>query len=412
MGFFDRFKTKDNKPKNDLTGDKPKVQQVHPITCPFCGAYFQPNQVLFAFSRGEVERENEDLSPAQKKERVYFSIFDDSCDVHYACGMPMKMTHKASRAVSVMRVCPNKTCHQVLSPNAGLYEMGKGIFFLGLRNSGKTVMLSTIINTLKNVAHFYGAKFNHYNAGVGQKYEELYYGPLYRNHMLPKATARGKSDLLVYEWISKQYSTTIAFYDIAGEDAEDENTLIEQAGTQISNAQSYVLLVDPYEIGYISNIKQKKAASYKETVDIFNNIIDHVVLPDERRKKYLSIVLTKSDELVGLTGEPLFRRDTEAFSKIYENMNHAAGRFPVRERANLGNDISNFFKDKAPNIVSNADLTFDKQNIGYFIVSALGMAPVEDTENGYSIPNDPMPIRVEEPVLWLLYKMGYIDGEI
>ena len=190
----------------------------------------------------------------------------------------MKMTHKESRATSVMRVCPS--CHEVLSPNAGLYEMGRGIFFLGLRNSGKTVMLTTIIKTLKDIAHFYGAKFNYYNAGVGQKYEANYYRPLYREHKLPKATARGKSDLLVYEWISKQFSTTIAFYDIAGEDAEDEETLLAQAGTQISNAQSYVLLVDPYELGYISDLTGKKPASYKETVDIFNNIIDHVVMRD------------------------------------------------------------------------------------------------------------------------------------
>lgn len=396
--------------KNSLAGGNKKIVKVYPITCPFCGEQFQPNEVLFAFSRGVIEKDKE-LTAAEKKERVYYSINDSSCLVHYSCGMPMRMIHNDSKAVSVVRVCRNEKCHQVLSPNSGLYEMGKGIFFLGIRNSGKTVMLTTVIQTLKDIAHHYGATFNYYNAEVGQKYEENYYKPLYLEHTLPKATIRGKSDLLVYEWVSKEQSTTISFYDIAGEDASIEEILVEEAGTQISNSKSYILIVDPYEINYISNLKKQNSATYKRATDIFNNVISKVVLPDERAEKFLSIVMTKSDDLINIGDDPLFQWNSGNISNIYCNTDHSTGKFNVRERASIGTDINKFFKDKAADIVSNANNLFDKQNIGYFMVSALGMPPVQEDDR-FKIPTDPMPRRVEEPILWLLYKMGYIDGDL
>ena len=45
------------------------------------------------------------------------------------------------------------------------------------------------------------------------------------------------------------------------------------------------------------------------------------------------------------------------------------------------------------------------KDTGYFAVSALGSNPIDQ-----KLQNVVQPIRVDEPFIWLLYKLNYIEG--
>jgi hypothetical protein len=89
-------------------------------------------------------------------------------------------------------------------------------------------------------------------------------------------------------------------------------------------------------------------------------------------------------------------------SNIYRNYTHK-DIFNLNEFENINGEVKRFI-EKTDSAFKNAiDVYFS--NVGYFAVSALGTNPVDRRIEGVVSP-----VRVDEPFLWLLYKLNYIDG--
>jgi hypothetical protein len=72
----------------------------------------------------------------------------------------------------------------------------------------------------------------------------------------------------------------------------------------------------------------------------------------------------------------------------YENINGEIRRFLAKVDTPFVNALDVYFRDTS-----------------YFAVSALGSNPVDQQVSGIISP-----VRVDEPFIWLLYKLGFIEG--
>lgn len=380
------------------------------ILCPFCGEEFTPDEVRFRFKLGDITGNSFDDSD------VYFSCSPDSSEMKEFCvkynlsgslikenEIPREMyfkkigSHNTINPSSRIRTCKNIECNQVLSVNAGLYPPKTGIFFLGLKGVGKTVMITTLINTLNSIATKFDARLSPYNKTVADEYKENYYNVMYRNRELPDATITHNQ--LAYEWVnSKQKSkiTGITFSDIKGEDANNMAvTLQSKAGMAIRNSNAFIVVID-----YKSILEDDFMLN--ETIEIFGMVLANAFRAKDPGK-YLAVVLSKSDELINYENEQIFARNEVSVSEIYKDIEYKEFQNFNKDRNDINRKLIEFLKADCPALVLAAQEIFAPQNIGYFAVSSLGFEPVDG-----KLKEKPRPIRVEEPVLWLLDKMGFL----
>ena len=223
------------------------------IQCPFCGQRFLPSEVKFRFEVGE---DREIRYFCTDTEKTCGKLLKEYCQEHgYKCklkmknGIPMEMVLEGKTEVlrSPFRVCANDNCNQGLSNHAGFYPPGNGIFFLGERSSGKTVMLTTLVKVLQERAVSFLAELVPYNERVKEEYRKNYYDVLYRERMMPKATVAFHS--MAFEWIKygagENRMTELNFSDIRGEDADNAMRIFNgMSGKNIQNSPGFILTVD------------------------------------------------------------------------------------------------------------------------------------------------------------------------
>ena len=375
------------------------------IYCPFCGNNFAPKDVRFKIKLGEL------LPNADVLERnmfVYISnnpqdvesnkfLKNNNIQITYDnTEMPEKIitVHILGQPIREnlslgVRVCNNPNCHQELSINAGKYPAENGIFFLGLRQSGKTVMITSLINKIEMYsANQFNSKLKPYNNYVNTQYIDEYFTPMFEKKILPKSTTMHNQ--LAYEWINNDNSSTVGIYfsDIRGEDANNADTLLHsKEGASLKQAFAYVLIVD------VKTMNASQVAQ-RNTLAIFDNILDKVVSADQRSNKYLAIVVTKTDKLIDEESGNVFSADSE----IYRTLDLIDNENFSKERNNINLKLKKYFETNYNTLVTRAESIFSSQNIGYFAVSAIGFPP--DSDNNLS--SEPKPTRVEEPIIWLL----------
>ena len=90
-------------------------------------------------------------------------------------------------------------------------------------------------------------------------------------------------------------------------------------------------------------------------------------------------------------------------SNVFQNYVHK-GYFNLNEYENINGEVKRFIEQVDLAFLDAVEVHFN--NVGYFAISSLGQNPVEGRLQGVI-----QPMRVDEPFLWLLYKLGYIESE-
>ncbi len=317
------------------------------------------------------------------------------------------------RPVSV-RICPY--CHSEIPP--GAEESGNKIFVvLGPKGVGKSHYIGVLINRLSNtVANEFGAVFNPAGDSTIDRYREIYGNPLFTaKRKLPStapydASEDSREPLIYYLNMKsgdRQIVHTFAFIDTAGEDLEGTDRAAEtNLDNLIANASGIVYLVDPLQIKYIRDRIHMDdlppiRGSASETLTMISNIIRgkrEGLNPNARIDIPLAVALTKCDlllkpakndeeDLIFLSPGSAVRipRETGSFDK--ENFDQIDAEIEEYLRRTAGEEfiqIVNGFADHC-----------------YFAVSALGNNP-----EGEELLRGVMPMRVEDPFIWLLNRKG------
>jgi hypothetical protein len=308
------------------------------------------------------------------------------------------------------RLCPH--CHSELPHTTGQFK--NYIFaIIGAKEAGKSHYIAVLINQIKKqFGPTMGMLLEPMGDGTIKRYRKEFYDPVYNDGKVIDTTIPGHHKLplpLVYSitfsgkgWFVDNYIKkvfTLVFFDTAGEDLDDEDTM-STVNKYIYRSDGIILLIDPLQLPTVRHQVSNKTALPEintETSDILNRTTRLIekgceLGPMDKLKTPLAIAFSKFDAILPLI---------DPQSQLRASANHKDGFDQDDFKAINDEIISLLDKWNGQDIIQLAQTRYAKY--GFFGLSALGCNP-HDIEN---IPHV-LPRRVEDPFLWLLAQNGII----
>lgn len=318
-------------------------------------------------------------------------------------------------------VCPS--CHNKL-PESTLLGKDMIISVVGSRDTGKSHFVGVIINELieRISVKFGGAMegfddtMTRYKAGAYQKlYLDLQKLDLTKSSVQDVNNGAYRPLIFTLKLKHKSFlreqieSFTLVFFDTAGEDLNDEDTM-STVNKYICKSAGIIFLLDPMQIPAVRNQLDENIVSRASSVDWkqatrSDDIMSRVskLIRNDRHMKAekkidipVAAVFSKFDAIASLIPEG---------SSILETSPHCAEKvFDMSDWHNVDNEIKSLLIEwGAESFMSQVDVNYS--NYSYFAVSALGLDnnPKEDRRI-----DRPRPHRIEDPLLWILKENGVI----
>lgn len=416
MSFFSRFLKKNQPQQRPLFYD---------IVCPYCFSKFEPSQTVFRAAHSREDDEDyalgEDDALNRYRERFGLDSVDDLEAILVPADIPEEYHHYSDNVLTGLtdrygvltrkRLCPY--CHNELPVTAGKVPSNI-ISIIGASQVGKSVYMTSLIHTLQHTtAGHFDAACMPLNAKISQKFRSLYEDPLFQRGDLLSSTQKEKmQEPFIFQFVFKDEEKpplTLVFFDVAGEGMVDQDYL-GLHGQHIKNSAGILFMVDPLQIRSIRdkiriNIGDRPGewvSQYDEPRDVVLTLFGDFIAYQEKSRTDIptAVVLTKSDMLYSLKDED--GDYIKANSNVFNNYVHR-GTLNLSEVDNIDGEISRFLAKVDRPFKDTMDVYFS--DTAYFAVSALGSNPVNQKIEGVVSP-----IRVDEPFLWLLHKLKFIEG--
>lgn len=405
---------------------QPKVKpDFYPIVCPYCFSKFGHEDVVFRATHA-VEGDpdyalQEDEALNQYRERFHLSPIDEIEAVIHPSSIPEELHIYSDKVlvglndrhgrVTRKRLCPH--CHNELPITAGKVPSNI-ISIVGASQVGKSVYMTSLIHTLQHVtASNFGAACIPLNADISRRFRQHYEEPIFeRGVMLEMTQKEEKQEPFIFQFVFKDEQLApvmLVFFDVAGEIMTDRD-LLELYAAHIKNSAGILFMVDPLQIKTIRDRLKLKAGSevgefasrYDEPREVAITMFENFIGYEDKAKTDIptAVVLTKSDMLQHLKEED--GEYIRSNSNVFRDVVHQ-GRLHLTEFENMDGEIRRFIEKVDRPFKDTMDVYF--KDTAYFAVSALGSNPVDRRITG--VVN---PWRVDEPFVWLLYKLNYIEG--
>lgn len=422
MGFFKFFRSDSKKQSNNY---KKATYEKGPflITCPFCFKKFKTEQVVFRAThseKGDPEYEKAvDELLNQYNKKVGKGALAEVNPIVRAEGLPesnkvrvdgvlIELRDKYDISTSE-RLCPY--CHNDIPITSGRGS-SKIISVVGASQAGKSVYMTTLLYVLERyTGERIGASLiagsSAYNDEIRENQEKIF-----EKNIMLDPTPKQHIEPLIENLKFKDDSIppiTLIFYDIPGEGMTDKG-YIEKHGQHIKNSDGIIFLVDPLQMRTLRkkiNLANREeqgdfTEKYQEPKDIIVYLFENFISKQSREKTNIptAVVVTKSDMLRNLNDEEYISKN----SNIFRNYEHGKF-FNLNEFENIDGEVRKFLEKVDSPFKGAMDTYFGIT--GYFAVSSLGSNPKNlqiDTSTSVN------PLRVDEPFLWLLYHMNYLDG--
>lgn len=322
--------------------------------------------------------------------------------------MPSEMECHACNEETTVRICPS--CHSELPSTVSDFE---SLIFavIGAKETGKSHYISVLIEELtKHTGDTYNFTLEPLNDNTMKRYREQFYNPIYRNKSAIDATRSARADrdvrlplLYSLKFYKKNLFNkekvdkviTLAFFDTAGEDLDEENTM-KTVNKYIYNSAGVILLLDPLQLDFVreklpEDIELPKVNSDShEILTRMTNLIRNAkqVKQDVQIDIPLAITFSKIDVVQQILDPssqlrfPSRHEETDAFDLVdFENV-QAEIEVLIKEWLHTG-------------VVRS--LKSNYKSYGYFGISSLGHNPGADKQL-----TEVKPYRVTDPFLWLL----------
>ncbi|CAH1195969.1 MULTISPECIES: TRAFAC clade GTPase domain-containing protein [Paenibacillus] len=418
MSFFSRFLKRQQPEERPLFYD---------IVCPYCFSKFSPEEVVFRAAHHRDDDEDyalgEDAKLNRYRERFGLdTVFEmeavlaphDVPEEHriYSDNIIMGLNDRYG-VVTRRRLCPQ--CHNELPVTAGKAPSNI-ISIIGASQVGKSVYMTSLIHTLQHyTADHFDAACMPLNAEISRRFRADYEEPLFERGDLLDSTQKEKlQEPFIFQFVFKDEDKaplTLVFFDVAGEGMVEQDYL-GLHGQHIKNSAGILFMVDPLQIRSIrdkirinlGNEPGEWTPRYDEPRDVVLTLFGDFIAYQDKAKTDIptAVVLTKSDMLHSLKDED--GDYIKSNSNVFRNMVHR-DYFNLTEFENIDGEIRRFVEKVDRPFKGTMDVYF--KNTAYFAVSALGSNPVNMKLQGVVSP-----IRVDEPFLWLLYKLKYIEGRV
>lgn len=395
------------------------------IVCPYCFSRYSPEQVVFRATHHRDDDEDyalqEDELLNQYRDRFGLDSIDEMEAVIdpetipdenkiYVDNVLAGLTDRYGM-VTRRRLCCK--CHNELPITAGKAPSNI-ISIVGASQVGKSVYMTSLIHTLQNItASNFNAACMPLNADISRKFRENYEAPLFeRGNLLDSTQKEKRQEPFIFQFVFKDNDKaplTLVFFDVAGEGMVDREYL-ELYAAHIKNSAGILFLVDPLQIRTIRdkimiNLGDQPgefSARYDEPREVVITLFENFIGYQQHSKTHIptAIVLTKSDMLHSLKEED--GDYIKSNSNIFRNVTHK-DYLNLAEFENINGEIRRFIEKVDRPFKDALEVYFT--NTAYFAVSSLGSNPVNQKVSGVVTP-----IRVDEPFIWLLHQLDYIEG--
>lgn len=314
------------------------------------------------------------------------------------------------------RVCPH--CHNPLPEEYGRNEV-KFISVIGVRRAGKTVFLSQLLRRMENVGAKVGLTISVMNPFTAKFISD---NQIDVRLPLPQGTPPTVFlqplfyDVEYLDSNNKRKQATFILYDVAGEVFEMD--VVRDFAKFVEHSHGVIVLIDPKQIELIGqgNFNDAKEENANVTT-VFHSIRTIMNTGDEEKcKKPIAVCVSKTDSLgiknaLGPTLSNLLLKEVTAITHPETRL--SLRKFNASEYNPIANELTGFFSRFMGEI--NQLLNTRYQTYAYFGFSALGceteerVAP-DGTKKQFPI-GPVIPMRLEEPILWLFNKLGYIGTD-
>ncbi|MCL2204454.1 MAG: hypothetical protein FWB88_11020 [Defluviitaleaceae bacterium] len=399
-----------------------KMDETHEIVCLYCFKNFDHDRVLFralAAVDAEGYRACADAVLDAYRERFHMDeagdlpVVLDPLDFNevskgYHRGILSALTDDHNQ-ITTKRLCP--FCHNDIPQSAG-FAPSTIISFVGASQAGKSVYLTSLVHTLKTLTPRNFQIFcTPINNEMGRKFKVAYEDPLIENGCLLDPTQKEiQQEPFIFTFSFADGTLpeiNIAFFDAAGEGMVD-NGYMDIYASHIRNSSGVLFLVDPMQFRTIGkkivlmNNLDYDPATTDEPVEVLTGLVENYIYKQASGISQIptAVVLTKTDLLQPVQAEGEYIR---ADSHFFSNYTHK-GYFDLDAFAQIHAEVDDFLNMVDPNFRNALKRRFAQ--LGFFAVSALGAHPDTIRQRVASFA----PVRVDEPFLWLLYKLGYISG--
>ena len=311
------------------------------------------------------------------------------------------------------RLCP--VCHNPIPQ--GIEDEDSEIFVvLGPKGVGKSHYIAVLINQLKSAfAPEFDATLTPATDGTVLKYRDGYYNRLFVEGRKLPSTKSAEEDPNVREPMiyylrffdaERPKVYTLVFFDTAGEDLVSSGRMMQlNLNNFIARSSGIVFLVDPLQIPYVNkririDNRPPVGPDVSEVLGNISSIIrtnNRMKLKDQIRTP-LAVVLTKCDALMK-------KAENEEEEKILFGPNSALtvererGVYDAENLEQISAEIEEYMRRSVSGGFVQQVKGYDRHC--YFAVSALGNNPT-----GVSLTRGISPMRVEDPLLWLLNCKG------
>lgn len=408
--------------------NRTKLFKTH-FTCPYCFEKHKMSEAQFRCSNNrckdvpDVEMtkyENGDVK-TPKLGKVTFSSTEVKKGEKFipksaVCPECSQVTHKV--------ICPS--CHNIL-PESALLGDDMIISIVGSRDTGKSHFVGVIINELmERIAPAFGASFEGFDDTV-ERYEKSFGRKLYVDLQKLDLTQSSLQNVnngaykpLIYSLkfrINKGgkdsiHRYTLVFFDTAGEDLDDADTM-STVNKYICKSAGIIFLLDPMKIPAVaaqldddtisraSSVNWSSATRSDDILVRVSNLIrnDRGLRSSDKIDIPVAVVFSKFDAVESIVPKG---------SAILNNSPHCREKaFVLSDWHNVNSEVQGLLKTwGADSFLSQLDVNYTDSSC--FAVSSLGLN--NNPQTNLKI-NRPRPHRIEDPLLWILMKLKVIGSK-
>lgn len=312
-------------------------------------------------------------------------------------------------------ICPY--CHNNLPSQFGSTEVHT-IALIGAKEAGKSHYIAVLVNELTNrIGMAFNASLNALDEQTIRRYREDFRRYVYVDRVTIPTTPSGRQQgssvryPLTYRFSIKRPSwfpfnglrvSSLVFFDTAGEDLKDID-LMSTETKYLANSDGIIFLLDPLQIPAVRHQLSQTTNLPQENTDPHDIVGRAAILIRQMRQLNPTQKITTPVALA-FSKIDVVRSLFEPNSPVNQASLHN-GHYDVVDGEQMNDNMRSYLSQW---IGGGFDLFLQHnfENYSYFGVSSLGSQPDSNGHLGSGVA----PFRVEDPLLWILHKLGIVRG--
>ncbi|MBQ7494289.1 MAG: 50S ribosome-binding GTPase [Bacteroidaceae bacterium] len=402
------------------------------VVCPYCFKTFKQKEVMFRCKNSTCPGIDDDEILMKHWEQYKIQVPKKSPAIRprtsFFSGTPKEATCPSCKQETYWMICPH--CHNRID-NEMVLNPGKIISIVGSRNSGKTVYITALIEQLKRYGHKMGqlgimesTVADDRDAITSIRFKKDFLTPLFKEGQCPDGTKvmdKYREVPLIYTINQAgRPPLHLVLYDTAGENFKEGNEANIQNNLRfLSKSDAVIFLFDITNIPDILEKLVECGLNFEEAEHDVQQVVASLSNQKEIKERLLNIPKAVVFNKIDLYLDYL----TESMGEISDlrkgvnssfidghgiNMDVIDGASDALQKALIDGMWGSEGAQLWINFPKKAKSDKDTDPLVHlFGVSALGKNPVDRQVLDAQGKPDVKPYRVLDPLVWILYKLGY-----